>query len=313
MVHGNGQNKDFWTKFNFTGPFEERLIPFDASISMDPKSSSIDRQSTQLVKLLKERADQFGVKHIHIIAHSKGGLDVRDYLVRKRPDDLGILSLITLSTPHHGSVGADYALDAKQASLELEIPDTELEKRTLLAKAIGFFSNKESTENLKTDYLRRVFNPSNRPNLPYTTTVDGESNNVYYYSFGGDANLNKSPRHSIEPFETEGAEILGMNVGNIEFGRNTVEEVYQLMGEVASVEVVRSPNKTNPVTGEPLWVIKENRYRGGFRLNDFLVTVDSAHLPRFTAQGYEGANHATMSKPGIAVKVINLIRGIPKF
>ena len=312
MVHGNGQSGSFWKKFNFTQPFEQELYPFDASISLDPKSASIDHQSTELARELKERADQFGVRHIHIVAHSKGGLDVRDFLARKRPEDVGILSLITLSTPHHGSVGADYALDAQQASLEFDWPDNELEKRTLLAKAIGFFSEKDSTHDLRPRYVEGEFNPWNLSHLPYTTTVDGETNSVFYFSFGGDANLNRSPRHSIESSEMEGVELFGIPLGGFEFARNTVEEVYHIMGEVKSVDVVRSKTKTN-AAGEPLWVIKENKYKGGFRLNDFLVTVDSAHVPRFTAQPYEGANHATMSRPGVAVKVLRLIRGVPAF
>ena len=312
MVHGNGQSGEFWDKFNFTQPFSQALYPFDSTISLKPKSSSIDQQSNTLVGELKKRADMFGVKHIHIVAHSKGGLDVRDYLARKRPADLGVLSLITLSTPHHGSVGADYALDAQQASLEFDWPDDDLEKRTLLARALGFFSEKDSTHDLRPRFVDGQFNPSNISNLPYTTTVDGETNSVFYYSFGADANLNRSPRHSIESNETEGVEILGIPVGGFEPIRNTVEEVYHIMGEVKSMDVVKSTTKFNS-NGEPLWVVKENRYRGGFRLNDFLVTVDSAHVPRFTPQPYEGANHATVSKPHIANKVLRLIRGVPAF
>jgi pimeloyl-ACP methyl ester carboxylesterase len=317
MVHGNGQDSGFWQKFNFTQPFADALYPFDATISLSPKSDSISQQSTRLAAELKKRADQFGVKHIHIVAHSKGGLDTRDFLAHKRPADLGVLSLITLSTPHHGSVGADYVLDAKQADLEFDWPDNEIEKRTLLARAIGFFSTqnetaRNATEDMRPRWVDGEFNPENRPKLPYVTTVDGETNEVFYYSFGADANVNRSPNHSIESSETEGVEVFGIPLGGFEFVRNTVEEVYHIMGEVKSVDVVQSTTKFNSA-GEPLWVIKENRYKGGFRLNDFLVTVDSAHLPRFTPQLFESGNHATVTKPGVAAKVLRLIRGIPSF
>ena len=61
-------------------------------------------------------AAEFGAKHAHLVAHSKGGLDVREFLASTIPPNFGVLSLTTLSTPHHGSVGADYALDSASAN-----------------------------------------------------------------------------------------------------------------------------------------------------------------------------------------------------
>src|SRR5204862_2296448 len=69
-----------------------------------------------LATLVSAKAKEFGARHGHIIAHSKGGLDTRDFLARTIPANFGVLSLITLSTPHHGSVGADYSLDAQNAN-----------------------------------------------------------------------------------------------------------------------------------------------------------------------------------------------------
>lgn len=51
---------------------------------------------------------QFASGPLHIIAHSMGGLDSR-YLIARNPDLAArIVSLTTLSTPHHGSPLADF-------------------------------------------------------------------------------------------------------------------------------------------------------------------------------------------------------------
>ena len=193
MVHGNAESGKFWTRMGFVEPFRQQMIPFDATISMDPKAADISVQSEQLMRLIKERADQFGVKHLHVVAHSKGGLDMRDFLVQRIPQlrreqkvELGILSLSTLSTPHHGSVGADYALDANEVGILMGIENSDNPKRAALAKIMP---TNPGHPNLRTDYVQQNFNRSNRP-LPTTMSVDGETNPVSYFSFAADANTN---------------------------------------------------------------------------------------------------------------------------
>ena len=55
-------------------------------------------------------AKSFGATGIHLVAHSKGGLDVREYLAQYQPShdkEFKVLSYTTLSTPHNGSALAD--------------------------------------------------------------------------------------------------------------------------------------------------------------------------------------------------------------
>jgi len=63
--------------------------------------------------LLKETVDKVlketGKEKVNIIAHSKGGLDAR-YMIWKYNYGDKVASLTTISTPHHGSVVADYML-----------------------------------------------------------------------------------------------------------------------------------------------------------------------------------------------------------
>ena len=317
MIHGNGQSGDFFSDTGFIQPFEREMIPFDNSIGMSPSAASIDANSSQLAQLIPSRAAMFGVKHIHLVTHSKGGLDVRDFLVRKLPQNLGILSVSTLSAPHHGSVGADYVLDAERINTIAGIANSDNAGRVALAKAMP---SNGGHPNLRTDFVRRTFNPGNVSNLPRSMTVDGETKPVSYFSFAADANLDHS-RDNTGPTiqtsnangrdETEGSGPLGIPMSFIPYGERAVQEVYRIMGRVASTSVVER-TVTEPVTNRIVTVpvLVENSYRGGFRLNDFLVTVDSARLPGFLAQEYVGANHYTIARPFVAERVINVIRSV---
>ena len=66
-------------------------------------------------KIIDAAAD-FGARHVHIVAHSKGGLWARAFLTRL-PSNFGAYSLTTLSTPHRGTVAAEIGLASARAPL----------------------------------------------------------------------------------------------------------------------------------------------------------------------------------------------------
>src|SRR5262249_58080376 len=101
MVHGNGQGDDgnggrfwdgsvldsqdangVWSRLqmpqNVTDSFKAAYIPYDNSISMP--SNPIATHGRLLAQLVPAKAAEFGAKHVHLICHSKGGLDLRDFL-----------------------------------------------------------------------------------------------------------------------------------------------------------------------------------------------------------------------------------------
>ena len=121
MIPGNGQCGKFFEGYykcneqligtSFVQPFEDAAIPYDNSIDLTPPKH-IDENATTLLNEIPKKARQFGAKWIHLVAHSKGGLDAREFLVRTfnnctGANCIGVLSLTTLSAPHYGSVGAD--------------------------------------------------------------------------------------------------------------------------------------------------------------------------------------------------------------
>lgn len=75
-------------------------------------------------RIYPEVLKRFGVSHVHLVAHSKGGFFARKLLKRAArgqnliaeggtPYRLGVYSLTTLETPHHGNQMADAALELR--------------------------------------------------------------------------------------------------------------------------------------------------------------------------------------------------------
>lgn len=194
----------------FITPFIEKKIPFDNSINMTP-NDSIYNHARDLAIRISEVARKFGANHANIVAHSKGGLDVRKFLTLIKPGTLGVYSLTTLSTPHAGSPGADYQLDAREAYRRnlASVPDLNLlpgsyetaafaltntlvhsdnDLRTALALAV---KPNDGTPFLRVDAMRG-FNEENKSLLLRSFTVDGVTNKMPYYAISADANLDGS-------------------------------------------------------------------------------------------------------------------------
>lgn len=182
MIHGNGKSGDFWDSLNFTRPFQQAGIPYDNSINLPSTfvASNAQRLSSEIPRVARE----FGAKHVHLVAHSKGGLDSRAFLkLLPSEGQLAVLSLTTLSTPHHGSLLADYIRDAQGASAR---SSDDLVRTAFFARQPFDDSRHDLTTAFTAD-----FNPRNLP-LPQSFTVDGEESGVRYCSYGADANLDDS-------------------------------------------------------------------------------------------------------------------------
>lgn len=85
---------------------------------------SIETNAQQIKDEILEIIRKEKVEKVNIIAHSKGGVDVR-YMIHELDMEDYVASLTTLSTPHHGS---------KLSSVLLLMPD-------FMAKIIAFFVN----------------------------------------------------------------------------------------------------------------------------------------------------------------------------
>jgi pimeloyl-ACP methyl ester carboxylesterase len=121
LIHGNNSDPGFFDRRGFSGFLQFLKLPFDGC-GADPTkgglcknpiklpTDDIYNNGLKLDSLIPPVVKSFGVDSVHLIAHSKGGLDAREYLAKYQPgddSDFRVLSLTTLSTPHNGSVGAD--------------------------------------------------------------------------------------------------------------------------------------------------------------------------------------------------------------
>lgn len=284
----------------FIKTFKDKGIPFDNSIDMP--TDTVSRHADYLLvggpknKSIKAIAAEFGAKHVHIITHSKGGIDVREYLTRlpsgNKPTDFGVISVTTLSGPHLGSVGADYEDTIKQLKdMNQLTTDTILvADNPLRAGLTAAMGSDIGIPDLRVDKMRQ-FNRTNIPALPSQFWVEGQISNVSYYVLGADANLDDSAKDEsvIEKFHpekylptiTDGEETKGVPYfpglqGFTTLGKGELyTNIYRMFGSVHAARIV-SKNKPGLGVPRPIPTIGEVPEPCWFLANDFAVTWLSA-------------------------------------
>lgn len=321
MVHGNGQGDDnkggeFWEGRVLDTPetgrvqmasfvaqaFREQGFLFDNTISM--LTDTIEAHGVLLKDLIPARAAEFGSRRVHLLAHSKGGLDSREFLARRLPPNFGVLSIVTLSTPHQGSPGPDYQIDATKASM------------TYADDSIRAFIGYMSPPNPGTESLRvanaRLFNARNVPLLPKQVTVDGETFPVAYRAFSGDMNSDDSKNlftgnPTITIFETYG--LPGQGSKPTSLWESILQTAYRITGNVVEtyVETVETTDdRGNPMT---LKLLREKLHTQ-FQPNDIAVTREAAKVGPFLEVEHVKANHSTIASRELGLKVLDTLREV---
>lgn len=125
-----------------------------------PPSGSIEERA---LKLGQDIAAKANGKSVNIIAHSMGGLDSRYMISQLQPENVRVLSLTTVATPHRGSAFADYCFDT--------IGPRHLPYLYKLVEATGLGTG--AFTQLTRKYMAENFNPK---------TPDDPS--VRYFSYG---------------------------------------------------------------------------------------------------------------------------------
>lgn len=296
MLHGNGESGAFWDRLHFTTPFEQAKVPYDNSIS-NPTQSIVENAKL-LVNKIPPIATRFGVKHLHLVAHSKGGLDSRAALkVLHAIGQPAILSVTTLSTPHHGSVLADYIRDAQGAS----VWSSDDSVRTAAVQKLGGDYD-EGRKNLTTRFVRN-FNNENLP-LPTSFTVDGEETPVKYFSWGADANLDNSMSLLGNPTITNN-ELEGTGQNGLwylsEWGGTLVYRIVYYVASTKSEMVIVGGNWRRVVRETP---------NATPQPNDMLVSISSSKISPYVPMLDVKRNHATVADQGMGELVLLLIKTI---
>jgi hypothetical protein len=217
------------------------------------------------------------------------------------PANFGILSLTTLSTPHQGSSGPDYQIDAVGANAA----HSDVAGRVHLAQQNP---PNPGTQSLRVDSAAE-FNAKNVPMLPKQFVVDGETDAVAYRSISADMNLNGSQDDNGYPtIEYNEAFALAAQ-GNMPDSvyAFVVQSVYRIVGGV-----VRTYTETLELGDQKQYKVKVVREVTApqFRPNDAAVTQESASVGPFQEIAHIRRNHSTIAHPETGVIVLNEIRKI---
>lgn len=312
LVHGNGQEGSFYEKTGFESYLTSRFILFDHSIDLPvtairSNGSTINRQLPGIVR-------SFGVDSIHLVAHSKGGLDIRAYLEQHQSShdsEFKILSLTTLSSPHDGTLLTDLLEEREAAAKQINrLGSIEYENFPAYTQGLAFLGSFTFDDGLKELTTKKValFNKDNVPALP----ADFDFNVI-----GGDADLNNNGQ--IDRVPDEFSELLQFNIylklSDLAFPdatRYSIDAIYKILRDTQSVRMECC--RQTSTFGFKRLIAKIIATPSDIPLpNDTLVTGFSAMgtnslFPRTAHNelflGGTGRNHASIANAGVAAQVV---------
>ena len=309
MVHGNGSDGAFFSRRGFVGALNAAGIPNDSTINLtSPPSGSatIAANAGVLATAVPPIVTSFGVNSVHVVAHSKGGLDARLWLATSAATNpFSVISLTTLSTPHRGSALADLAVAVSATGLLYGLTFADLTAMGILSAGYPDL----------TTIATAVFNPGLPAGADYRTIgADADIN--------GDGLILSAPTVPVDEYAAARAESAGLTTvfaGSPAGADTIVSAVYGFLRSTRAVVVkvsfvpVPCPPPC-PVPLIPVRVMQPVPVPGGAP-NDLLVTVPSAmptSLPPFVAGafplvGVAGREHASIANAGVAGVVIPLL------
>ena len=315
MIHGNGSDAGFYDRQGFVEPLRNAKFPIDGCdtcknpinlASGTEGSSSISANGNELFGLIPEIVKTFGTNSYHLVVHSKGGLDSRKFLEMKGSDkNFQLISYTSLSTPHNGSVLADFI--QKYSIASRYGAETEFSGFPLFTQKVAEQVEIDDGIPNLTTYHVAGFNSSNLNKLP---------RGPIYNTVAADADLNGN--EEIDRFPDEFAQL-----------RAESEELSEL-SSISALFAINVPYKILRNTrsiGVTLETKKAFFGLGGYRTvatftraptaqdlgNDVLVTIPSGigenTFAAFASnsavfEGSNGRNHSDVANSGVALTVI---------
>lgn len=266
-------------------------VPFEHRIQLAP-NGSVAANGAQLAQVVADQAMSFGVKKVHLVVHSKGGLDSRRFLAAHYdPDQVEVLSLHTLSTPHHGSVHADISI-AQRTLNDPSSNDPDLQEYLDSDDWVDGWPLERGPQRPGLDDLQttatRTFNAAN----PFPAGVK-------LYTHGADADLDNNGVISI-------AEATPLIPNNIAVDAGEVGSLlYRILRDVSAITVTRRTS----FLGLNEWHEIAPVATATPQENDLSVTDTSS---RFAGQiqhfGPVNRNHSNIKDATSMVRVLERIR-----
>jgi hypothetical protein len=318
LVHGNNSNPGFFDRQGCTAGLRQAKVPYVLGPKLETAPTrGVGGNGEVLAAAFSAVASQQASSGIHILAHSKGGLDARwaiDLLNAKRIR-LSTYSLSTLSTPHLGTVLANLRDEmAKLADLNVAVelvgfrifaqlvaetiaPDAGLPSLTTTSAALLAEQTRQTAFTPAVYVAADADRNGNRK-------IDTDSNNVEFLDL---ANENRQLM-----------DILQNDAGR---AATVIDILYQSLGNTSGIDVVYSSKETalgTAVVGR-IFAIRTSEWRP----NDTLVPMFSglAQGPqpwpaeiRLAYASAEGRNHSNVASAevcrAVAQEIISIDRRI---
>lgn len=118
LIHGFACNHSVWKAW--PGLLEDYGFGPVRLIDLEPPLADVEHHAAHVERELRALFQECGASTVDIIAHSMGGLVARAALRRLGPGIIG--QIVTLATPHHGTVLA--RLFARRGSLRQTCPES---------------------------------------------------------------------------------------------------------------------------------------------------------------------------------------------
>lgn len=168
MVHGMGfrdrKHPNYWGRI----PKALERLGCRVYYGGQDGNASIETNGKIIAKRIREIIDETGEEKLNVIAHSKGGMEIR-YVISTMGLDSQIASVTTMNTPHHGSETVDALMKRFHGLIRFGCRCMDLWMRLLGDKRPNTY---EAVQSFTTAYTKR-FNEEN---------PDREG--IYYQSYG---------------------------------------------------------------------------------------------------------------------------------
>jgi len=265
---------------SFVAPLVLAKAPFDCSIYVQ-WDAPIDSGGAKFAEMLLPVLNSFGAKQVHLIAHSKGTLWIREAL----PQLLGqiqVLSFTTLNGYHHGTVLADYLNYGTQI-----FKGKPWDFRFFpSAVASSFF--RRGTTDLTVNTVAAFNTAEGTANPPVDFPLNGHAIKAQYFAVSSDADLNHD--HQITSDEWAPYPQYGFFPGTQQLSWTAL---YNLSGSYAEI----NPNTTQwiPIRGP------NGKPVSPPQANDLFLAISKSQYDSFTplpgppAQAVPG-NHNSIAK-----------------
>ncbi|HYI11681.1 MAG TPA: hypothetical protein VEK57_21670 [Thermoanaerobaculia bacterium] len=268
-------------------------IGFPEEHQIDLKANgSIRDNGLALEEHFQNFAHRFGTRSAHVVTHSKGGNDIREFLANyHHRSPVRILSLHTLSATFHGTVLADIAAVSGIASSTPDIAK-------LIAADIFIDSWYPASTLFGAPCCKAVADQRPGAMLATNTRLGRVDPEVKFYNFAADADLNDDG-------------VISTNENGVYPLDSVADASYQILSSVWTVKAIQVPTVITPAPGlaVPITVssleIDSTIASAG---NDLVVTVESAQYPCATYVGQVNADHLTIKAPSQMAGIVSRIK-----